>query len=45
MGAFFFNQKTPHAVPWIYSLLVLSGICVLAGFVLKKRIRGVEIVK
>jgi ABC-type transport system involved in multi-copper enzyme maturation permease subunit len=45
MGAFFFNQKAPNAVPWIYSLLVLSGICVLAGFVLKKRIRGVEVVK
>ena len=45
MGAFFFNQKAPNAVPWIYSLLVLSGMCVLAGFVLKKRIRGVEIVK
>lgn len=45
MGAFFFNQKAPHAVSWIYSLLVLSGICVLAGFVLKKRIRGVEVVK
>lgn len=45
MAAFLFNQKTPHAVPWIYSLLVLSGMCVLAGFVLKKRIRGVEVVK
>lgn len=45
MGALFFNQKAPNAVPWIYSLLVLSGICVLAGFVLKKKIRGVEVVK
>jgi ABC-type transport system involved in multi-copper enzyme maturation permease subunit len=45
VGAFMFNQKMQYSVSWIYSFLVLVGICVLAGFILKKRIRGVEIVK
>lgn len=45
VGAFIFGQKTPYPVPWIYSFLILLGICVLAGFVLKKRVKGVEIVK
>jgi ABC-type transport system involved in multi-copper enzyme maturation permease subunit len=45
VGAFIFNQKMQYSVSWIYSFLVLVGICVLAGFILKKRIRGVEIVK
>lgn len=45
VGAVFFSQKTPYPIHWIYSLLVLSGICVLAGFVLKKKVKGVEIVK
>lgn len=45
MAAPIFNQKTPVDIPWIYSLLVLSAICVVAGFVLKKRIRGVEVIK
>ena len=29
----------------LYSFLVLVSICVLAGFVLKKKVKGVEIVK
>jgi ABC-type transport system involved in multi-copper enzyme maturation permease subunit len=45
VGAFIFNQKTPYPIPWFYSLLVLTAICVLAGFVLRKKVRGVEIVK
>ena len=45
VGAFIFSQKTPYPIPWFYSLLVLTAICVLAGFVLKKKVRGVEIVK
>ena len=45
VGAVFFSQKTPYPIHWIYSLLVLSGICVLAGFVLRKKVKGVEIVK
>jgi len=45
VGAAIFNQKTPHPIHWILSLLVLTAICVLAWFVLKKKVRGVEIVK
>jgi len=45
VGAFIFNQKTQYAVSWVYSLLIIIGICILSAFVLKKRIRGVEIVK
>jgi len=45
VGAFIFNQKMQYSVSWIYSFLVLAGVCVLAGFTLKKRIRGVEVVK
>jgi len=43
VGAAFFGQKLPHNVPWIYSFLVLLFICVLAGFVLNKKVRGVEV--
>jgi len=45
VGAFIFSQKTPYPIPWFYSLMVLTAICVLAGLVLKKKVRGVEIVK
>jgi hypothetical protein len=45
VGAFIFSQKTPYPIPWIYSFLVLISICVLAGFVLKNKVKGVEIVK
>ena len=45
VGAFIFSQKTPYPIPWFYSLLVLTAICILAGLVLKKKVRGVEIVK
>ena len=45
VGAFIFSLETPYPIPWIYSFLVLISICVLAGFVLKKKVKGVEIVK
>jgi ABC-2 type transport system permease protein len=45
VGAVIFNQKTPYPIHWILSLLVLTAFCVLAGFVLKKKVKGVEIVK
>lgn len=45
VGAVIFNQKTQYAVSWVYSLLIIIGICILAALVLKKKIRGVEIVK
>jgi ABC-type transport system involved in multi-copper enzyme maturation permease subunit len=45
VGAFIFSEKMPYPIPWFYSFLVLASICVLAGFILKKKIKGVEIVK
>ena len=45
VGAVIFNQKTQYTVSWVYSLLIIIGICILAALVLKKKIRGVEIVK
>jgi len=45
MGAVLFNQKTPYDVPWLYSLLIISGLCVLAVMVLKKKVKSVEVIK
>lgn len=45
VAAFIFSEKTPYPIPWAYSFLVLTSICVLAGFVLRKKVKGVEIVK
>lgn len=45
VGATLFGQKTQYDVPWFYSLLIIAGICVLASFVLKKKVKGVEIIK
>ncbi len=45
VGASMFGQKPQYSVPWVLSLVVLSAICLLSVFVLKKRVRGVEIVK
>lgn len=45
VGAYIFGQKTGYDIPWIYSFLVLLSICVLASFVLKKKVKGIEIVK
>jgi ABC-type transport system involved in multi-copper enzyme maturation permease subunit len=45
VAAFIFSEKTRYPIPWFYSLLVLISICVLAGFVLKKKVKGVEVVK
>jgi ABC-type transport system involved in multi-copper enzyme maturation permease subunit len=45
VGAHIFGQKTPYDISWIFSFLVLLGICVFAGFVLRNKVKGVEIVK
>jgi hypothetical protein len=45
VGAFLFRVNPQYDVPWIYSFLVLAAICSLSGFVLKKKIRGVEVIK
>lgn len=45
VGAVIFGQKLPHGISWIYSFLMLIILCVLAGFVLNKKVRGVEVAK
>ncbi len=45
VGAHIFGQKTPYDISWIFSFLVLLAICVIAGFVLRNKVKGVEIVK
>lgn len=45
IGAAIFGVKAPHNVPWIYSLLILAGICCLSGIVLFRKVKSVEIVK
>ena len=45
VGAAMFKQPFPFQVNWILSLLVLIGFCLLAAFVLSRKVRGVEVVK
>jgi ABC-type transport system involved in multi-copper enzyme maturation permease subunit len=45
VGYALFRQNLPHDVPWVLALAVIVGFCVLGGFVLKSKIKGVEIVK
>jgi len=45
VSAFIFGQKPPHAVPVFWSFLVLAAVCGLAAFVLKKKVRGVEVIR
>jgi len=45
VSAFFFRQTPVFNVPWIYSVLILAGICVAAVLVLRSRVKGVEIIK
>ena len=45
LGAAFFGIKAPQNVPWIYSLIILAGICCLSVAVLFRKVKSVEIVK
>ena len=45
VGAVLFNQRTPVDIPWFYSLMVIVAICLFSGFMLKRKVRGVEIIK
>jgi hypothetical protein len=44
-GAFIFGQRLPHDTPWFLSFAIIAGFCVLGASILKKKIRGVEVVK
>lgn len=45
MGAFFFRQKPVYAVAWYLSFLILSSVCLVAAVVLRRKVKGVEVVK
>ena len=45
VGAVLFNQNTPWNFPWYYSLLVILAICLFSAYMLKRKVRGVEIIK
>ena len=45
MSAFFFGQKPVYPVSWYLSLLILLIICLVAAVVLRRKIRGVDVVK
>jgi hypothetical protein len=45
IGAALFKQNPIYDVPWILSLLVLLLICGASAFVLKKKIKGVQVIK
>jgi len=45
VGAVLFGQDPQYDIPWIYSLSVIAGLCAFSAYVLKKKVRGVEVVK
>jgi ABC-type transport system involved in multi-copper enzyme maturation permease subunit len=45
LGAFIFNQKLPYSIPWIYSLLIIFSLSLLAAIYLRKKVKEVTIVK
>ena len=45
VGAVLFNQKTPWNIPWFYSLAVIVAICLFSAYMLKRKVRSVEIIK
>ena len=45
IGAAFFGVKPVYDVPWLLSLAIVGVICLFSGYVLMKKVEGVEIVK
>ncbi len=45
VGAVLFDQRTPWNIPWYYSLLAIAAICLFSAYMLKRKVRGVEIIK
>jgi ABC-type transport system involved in multi-copper enzyme maturation permease subunit len=45
VGAVLFDQRTPWNIPWYYSLMVIVAICLFSAYMLKRKVRGVEIIK
>ena len=45
LGAAIFGLRATYDVHWGFSLAIVAGICFLAGLVLARKVKGVEIVK
>jgi ABC-type transport system involved in multi-copper enzyme maturation permease subunit len=45
VGAAMFGVAPRYNVPWLYSLIVLAGIATAAGFILKRKVRSVEVIR
>jgi len=45
LTAFLFRRNPAFQVSWVYSLLILLAVCLAAFFVLKKRAKGVTIIR
>jgi hypothetical protein len=45
VAAALFRAKPAFDVPWIYSLLILSGIALACGVILVRKTRGVEVIR
>lgn len=45
IGAFLFQQKPVLAISWVYSLLILAGIFLVAILVLHRKVKGIEVVR
>lgn len=45
VAAAFFLEKLPYAYPWYLSFLVLIIFCLLSYVVIKRKVRGVEVIR
>ncbi|MGB9906347.1 MAG: ABC transporter permease [Candidatus Saccharicenans sp.] len=45
VAAAFFRVKTPYAVPWYFSFIIIISFCLLSYFLVKSKIRGVEVIR
>ena len=45
VGAFLFGQKPAHPLHWSLSFLILAAVCFPGAIILRRKVKGVEIVK
>jgi hypothetical protein len=45
VGAVIFGQDPHYDIPWLLSLVIIAGLCSVSGWVLHRKIRGVEVVQ
>src|SRR5262245_40744426 len=44
IGDVIFRQPPKYETPWVVSLLVIAGLIAASGFILARRVRGVEVI-